>query len=84
MSRSKKPALRGIATRIATFLSRMSAGLPWYDVHLPLIPVAVRNDRPALPPRPMRVVHQQRWRAEAESPRIAAMVKRAEPFRGVS
>jgi hypothetical protein len=61
MTGSKKLDLRGIPTRIARFVSRLRAGLPWYDTHLPLIPVPVRNERPALPAqRPMRQVHESR------------------------
>jgi len=74
---SKKPDLRGIPTRIARFVSRVRAGLPWYDVHLLLIPVPVQNERLALPSQPrMRDLHESRWRAEADSTSpFAAMVK---------
>lgn len=86
MPSSKKPDLRGISTRIARFVSRVRAGLPWYDFHLPLIPVPVRNERLALPSqRPMRDVHESRWRAEAESTSpLTAMVKHVTRFRGDS
>lgn len=66
MSSSKKPALGGISTRFARFVSRVGAGLPWYDVHLPLVPV--RNDRLARTSyRPTKDLHESRLRADAES-----------------
>jgi hypothetical protein len=74
---SKKSDFRGIPTRVANFVSRVRAGVPWYDVHLPLIPVPVRNERLALPSPPrMRDLQESRWRAEAESTNpFSAMVK---------
>jgi hypothetical protein len=77
VSSSKKPDFRGIPTRVARFVSHVSAGVPWYDVHLPLIPVPVRNERLALPSQPrMRDLHESRWMAEAESTNpFSAMVK---------
>lgn len=46
MTGSNKPGLRTIPTRIARFVSRLRAGHPWYDTHLPLIPVPVRSEWP--------------------------------------
>lgn len=76
MPNSKKPDLRGIQTRIARFVSRVRSGLPWYDVHLPLIPV--RNERFALPSqRPISDVHGSGSRPESGSAKpFAAMVMR--------
>ncbi|MGD2060793.1 MAG: hypothetical protein PVF87_08010 [Acidimicrobiia bacterium] len=28
---------------IARFVSKLNAGLPWFDTHLPLVPVPVRS-----------------------------------------
>jgi len=85
MHSSKELDLRGIPTRIARFVSRVRAGLPWYDVHLPLILVPVGNERPALPNQRMIRDAQSRWRAETESTSpFAAMVKRVTQFRGDS
>jgi len=32
---------------IARIVTRVRSGLPWFDTHLPLIPVPVRSERPA-------------------------------------
>ncbi len=41
-----RPTLRGALTR---FVSYLRSGPPWYDAHLPLIPLPIRDERPSLP-----------------------------------
>jgi hypothetical protein len=34
---------------ISHFVSYLRSGRPWFDAHLPLIPIPIRSERPALP-----------------------------------
>lgn len=36
-------------TAIARTVSRLRSGLPWFDIHLPGIPVPVGSDRVSIP-----------------------------------
>lgn len=48
--------LRVGMTRIVT---RVRSGLPWFDTHLPLIPVPVRSERPAF--AAAAIDHEHLW-----------------------
>jgi len=41
--------LTRIRVVIDRFVSRVRWERPWYDLHMPLIPVPIRSERPALP-----------------------------------
>lgn len=71
---------------IGKFVSYLRSGGPWVDAHLPLIPVTLRSDRPALPnQRPIADVHQSGWRTTSESsPPSSVVIDWSDLLRGAS
>lgn len=49
--RSKKTrlAVTEVTSGMTRIVNLVRSSLPWFDTHLPLIPVPVRSERPSLP-----------------------------------
>lgn len=71
---------------ISEFVSNLRSGRPWIDAHLPLVPVLVLSDRPALHnQRAITDLHESTWRTPSESsPPSRVVVDRSDLLRGAS
>lgn len=70
---------------ITNFVSHLRSGRPWIDAHLPLVPMPVRSDRPALPNQPSQISTSQRGEHRPNRlPHDGGLVDRSDLIRGAS